>query len=197
MPGWQALNDELADSNFMVIGVALDETADDVRPLVEGISFPVLLDRDHVLAELYAVSNVPTVVWIDENGSIARPNSAEVGTDMFFDYTGVRPDEHLNQVRAWVQSGTLPADAATEIADLNDDEIDARLAFRIAVHLRRIGEASAADWFASAVELAPMDFTVRRAAMPLQGMDPFGDQFFEFWDEWKRAGHPYHGIPRS
>ena len=80
----------------MVIGVALDESADDVRPLTEGISFPVLLDRDHVLAELYAVSNVPTVVWIDEDGAIARPNSAEVGTDMFFEFTGVRPDEHLD-----------------------------------------------------------------------------------------------------
>lgn len=181
----------------MVIAVALDETADDVRPFAEGVSFPVLLDRDHVLAELYAISNVPTVVWIDENGTIARPNSAEVGTDMFFDYTGVRPDEHMDQVRDWVQSGTLPPDADTEIVDLDSDEIDARLAFRIAVHLRRIGEASAAEWFAAAVELAPMDFTVRRAAMPLQDMDPFGDQFFDFWDEWKSAGHPYHGIPRN
>lgn len=181
----------------MVIGVALDESADDVRPLTEGISFPILLDRDHVLAELYAVSNVPTVVWIDEDGSIARPNSAEVGTDMFIKFTGVRPDEHMDQVRAWVQSGTLPADAATEIADLNDDEIDARLAFRIAVHLRRIGEPSAADWFATAAELAPMDFTVRRAAMPLQDLDPFGERFFEFFGEWRSAGSPYHGIPRS
>lgn len=186
----------MADDGFMVIAVALDETADDVRPFTEGVSFPVLLDRDHVLAELYAISNVPTVVWIDENGAIARPNSAEVGTDMFVDITGVRPDEHMDQVRRWVQSGTLPSDADTEIRDLDSDEIDARLAFRIAVHLRRIGQPSAADWFASAVELAPMDFTVRRAAMPLQGMDPFGDQFFELYAEWKSAGHPYHGIPR-
>ena len=76
------------------------------------------------------------------------------------------------------------------------DEIEARLAFRIAVHLRRCGEPSAADWFAAAAELAPMDFTVRRAAMPLQDLSPFGEQFFEFYAEWKKAGRPYHGIPR-
>ena len=115
----------------MVIGVALDESADHVRPLTEGISFPVLLDRDHVLAELYAVSNVPTVIWIDEDGAIARPNSAEVGTDMFLKFTGVRPEQHMDRVREWVQSGTLPADAATEIPDLNVEEIEARLAFRM------------------------------------------------------------------
>lgn len=181
----------------MVIGVALDESADDVRSLTEGISFPVLLDRDHVLAELYAVSNVPTVVWIDEDGAVARPNSAEVGTDMFFKFTGVLPDEHMNLLREWVRSGELPADATTAIPDLDDDEIDARLAFRIAVHLRRRGEPSAADWFAAAAELAPLDFTVRRAALPLQGHSPFGDEFFEFYAEWQEAGRPYHGIPRG
>ena len=180
-----------------MIAVALDESADDVRPFTDGITFPVLLDRDHVLAELYAVSNVPTVVWIDEDGTIARPNSAEVGTDMFVDFTGVRPSEHMDQVRAWVRSGTLPADAATEIADLSPDEIKARLAFRIGVHLRRTGEPSAADWFAAAAELAPMDFTVRRAAMPLQDVDPFGEQFFELFTEWQSSGSPYHGVPRT
>ena len=42
-----------------------------------------------------------------------------------------------------------------------------------------------------------MDFTVRRAAMPLQGLDPFGEAFFELFGDWKKAGSPYHGMPRS
>lgn len=180
----------------MVIGVALDESAEAVRPLAEGISFPLLLDRDHLLAELYAISNVPTVVWIDEDGRIARPNSAEVGTDMFVAFTGVGPDEHFDQVREWVRSGVIPADADIEVHDLDADEIAARLAFRIAVHLRRVGDASANEWFATAVELAPLDFTVRRAALPLQDLDPFGEQFFDFYADWKDAGRPYHGIRR-
>lgn len=180
----------------MVIAVALDESAEAVRPLTNDISFPVLLDRDHLLAELYAISNVPTVVWIDEDGRIARPNSAEVGTDMFSDFTGVGPDEHFDQVREWVRFGKLPADATTEIVDLDVDELKARLAFRIAVHLRRVGDLAANDWFATAAELAPLDFTVRRAALPLQDLDPFGEQFFEFYADWKEAGRPYHGIRR-
>lgn len=181
-----------------MIAVALDESADDVREWVEGITYPVLIDRDHLLAELYAVSNVPTVVWIDEDGRIARPNSAEVGTDMFEDFTGVTPDEHMDQVRAWVRDGSLPDDASFEVPDLDDAEIEARLAFRLAVHLRRAGDVErAAEWFARAGELAPMDFTIRRAAMPLQDVDPFGEKFFELFGAWREAGSPYHGVPRS
>lgn len=176
----------------------LDESADDVREWAEGITFPVLLDRDHLLAELYAMSNVPTVVWIDADGSIARPNSAEVGTDLFVEFTGVSPESHMDQVRAWVRTGAVPDDADYDVDDLSDDEIAARLAFRLAVHLRRDGDGErAAHWFAVAGELAPMDFTIRRAAMPLQDVDPFGEAFMELFGEWQRAGSPYHGVPRS
>jgi hypothetical protein len=181
-----------------VIAVALDETADDVREFAEDITYPVLLDRDHLLAELYAVSNVPTVVWIDESGRIARPNSAEVGTDLFVDFTGITPQEHMDQVRAWVRADELPEDAGGTVADLAPAEEQARLAFRLGVHHRRTGdEERAGRWFARAGELAPMDFTVRRGAMPLQGIDPFGERFFELFGEWQAAGSPYHGLPRQ
>lgn len=176
----------------------MDESADDVREWVDGTTFPVLLDREHLLAELYAVSNVPTVVWIDADGSIARPNSAEVGTDMFVDFTGVTPDEHMEQVRRWVRDDVLPDDASYEVEDLSDDEISARLAFRLGAHLRRTGDDSRArHWFGHAAELAPFDFSVRRAAMPLQDVDPFGEAFFEMFGAWREAGSPYHGVPRS
>ena len=46
-------------------------------------------------------------------------------------------------------------------------------------------------------ELAPFDFSVRRAAMPLQDVDPFGEAFFEMFGAWREAGSPYHGVPRS
>jgi hypothetical protein len=169
-----------------------------VREWAQGITFPVLLDREHLLAELYAISNVPTVVWIDADGSIARPNSAEVGSDLFVDFTGITPDTHMGQVRAWVRDGIVPDDADCDVDDLSDDEIAARLAFRLAAHLRRDGDVErAAFWFAEAARLAPMDFTVRRAAMPLQDVDPFGEAFMELFGEWKAAGSPYHGVPRS
>ncbi len=155
----------------------------------------MLIDRDHLLAELYAMSNVPTVVWIDADDRIARPNAAEVGTDIFAEFTAASADAHRRAVIEWVRRGVVPADAAHDVADLDDDEVDARLAFRIAVHLRRRGDdAGAGRWFARASSLAPLDFSVSRAAMPLTGRDPFGEEFLEIFEAWRGAGAPIHGL---
>jgi hypothetical protein len=91
----------------------------------------------------------------------------------------------------------LTAEAArTAVDDLSDDEVLARLHFRIAAHLRRTGDASgAARHFERAGELAPHDWTIRRATMPLVGDDPFGEKFFEMYQQWDDAGRPYHGLP--
>ena len=35
---------------------------------------------------------------------------------------------------------------------------------------------------------------LRRAMMPLVGDDPFGEKFFEMYNEWIEAGSPYHGL---
>ena len=72
-PGGRPCTTELAEHGFTVIGVAIDESVDDVRPWTEAITFPVLIDPQHALTELYAISNVPTVIWIDEDDRIVRP----------------------------------------------------------------------------------------------------------------------------
>ena len=105
LPGWQALHDELADGGFTVIAVAIDNSPEDVRPFTEGITLPVLYDPQHLLTELYAISNVPTVVWIDEDDRIVRPNGEAFSTDLFREVTGVDSAPHLEAVRRWVGDG--------------------------------------------------------------------------------------------
>ncbi len=198
LPGWQDLHDELADEDFTVIAVAIDNSPEDVRPFVDGISYPVLVDSNHLLTELYAISNVPTVIWIDENDRIVRPNGVAFGSDIFKDFTGVESGPHMDAVRRWVNDGQAPLsddEARGAVDALTDDELRARLHFRIAAQaLRREDETTARRHFQAAAELAPFDFTIRRAAMPLLGDDPFGQTFFSFYEEWQEAGSPYHGL---
>jgi peroxiredoxin len=199
LPGWQALHDELEPAGFTALGVALDNAPEDVRPWVDGISFPVLIDAQHVVSELYAISNVPTVVWIDEEDRIVRPNGVAFGTDTVKPFTGVGAEPHLGAVRRWVLDGEAPmtaADARGAVGDLSEDEVLARLHFRVGAQALRQGdEATGRRHFTEAAQLAPHDWTVRRAAMPLIGEDPFGDQFFGMYEEWQKAGMPYHGLP--
>jgi hypothetical protein len=181
-----------------VIAIALDESPDAVRPLTTGIDIPVLYDRDHLLTELLAITNVPTVVWVDEDDHIVRPNATEFGTDTFAEFTGVQSEGHKDLVRRWVRDGEVPLapeEARTLVGDLDPAEVDARLHFRLAVHLRREGDdAGAARHFDAAVALAPLDFTISRAALPLRGGDPFGPEFFALYERWKDAGSPYRGL---
>jgi len=198
LPGWQALHDELEPDGFTALAVAIDDSPDDVRPFVDDVTFPVLIDAQHLLTELYAISNVPTVIWIDEEDRIVRPNGIAFGTDTFRDFTGVAAGPHLDAVRRWVRDGEVPLaadEARGTVTDLSEDEILARLHFRVGAEALRRGDGAVGRrHLGQAAELAPYDWTIRRAAMPLVGEDPFGQRFMDLYDEWQAAGRPYHGM---
>jgi peroxiredoxin len=203
LPSWEELNQELGPRGLSIIGIAVDEDVEAVRPWVDaaGTSYPVLLDRDHVITERYSMVNVPTVVWIDEHDRVVRPNDVAFSDDQFKEFHGIDSKPHLEALRRWVLDDELPFGGDDEIRDRlmppTDDEQRARLEFRIALHLRRKGLIEAADaHFEKAIALAPLDFTIRRASMPLRGQDPFGEVFFEMYDEWEAVGRPYY-VPRD
>jgi hypothetical protein len=141
---------------------------------------------------------VPTVIWIDEDERIVRPNGVAFGTDTFKEFTGVAAGPHMDAVQRWVRDGDVPIsadEARVAVGDLTEDEVLARLHFRVAAEARRRGGAETADrHFEEAGRLAPSDWTIRRAAMPLVGEDPFGQKFFAMYSDWQTAGSPYHGL---
>ena len=198
LPGWQELHDELSLHGFTVVAVAFDQSADDVRPFTDGITMPVLFDPHHLLTELYAISNVPTVVWIDEQDRIVRPNGEAFGTDTFADFTGATSSPHKDMVRRWVRGGELPmteGEARNAVADLSDDEVLARLHFRVASESHQKGDAATTRaHLLRAGDLAPDDLTVWRAGMPLLGEDPFGRDFLDRYDAWRAKGSPAHRM---
>ena len=96
----------------MVLSVAMD-TPDAARPWIEAAkpTYPCLIDRDHHLADLYHLVNVPQAVWIDETGRIVRPPETAGATDGF---------------RAMDRSTfTMPEDAAAERARVRQAYVEA------------------------------------------------------------------------
>ncbi len=199
LPAWQAMQDELADRDFSIIGIAVDEKVEDVTPFTNDIDFPVLLDRDHVITERYDIRNVPTVVWIDEDDQIVRPNDVAFGTDLFKDFHHIDSAPHHEALRRWVTTGEAPM-APDEVIDNvlvpSDDEQLARAHWRAAIALHREGRFDAANrHFDRAGELAPHDFTIRRSSMPLRGIDPFlSEEFIELFEGFNAAGRPGYGF---
>jgi peroxiredoxin len=71
---WQKLFTELAGHNFTILAVAFDEP-EAAWPWIEvaASTYPCLIDRNHYVAGLYHMVNVPQATWIDETGRIVRP----------------------------------------------------------------------------------------------------------------------------
>jgi hypothetical protein len=196
---WQALQDELGSDRFVVITVALDRSADDARSWVEHAkaTHPCLVDTEHVVADLYRIINVPTGIWIDEHGRLARPNDAVFGNDTFVEMHGIPSGPHLDALRAWVTHDTKPLASSDEVRARQvlptTNEQQARAEFTLAWFLHRHGRTEAAErHFVRAGELAPHDWTIRRGSMPIRGLDPMGEALVPLWNEWAAQGMPYY-----
>ena len=197
---WQSIHHELAPYGFEIIGIAVDEAASDVAPWIEVVTFPILLDRDRAFCDAYGVVNVPTVVWVDEDRQIVRPNEAAFGNDMFIAFHGVESEPHHAALRAWVREGVTPLtdeQLARRRRHINPDAHRARVEFRLGLEWLRRGDSfRAGEAVDRAAQLAPDDFTIRRAGLQLLGDDPFGPKFFEMYEDTKRrlGGEFYPGT---
>ena len=132
------------------------------------------------------------MIWIDEQGRIVRPNDAQFGADTFVALTGRPSAPFLAAVRRWVlrSEGALPVDAVREDQVLpSREQQEARAEFTLAWHLHRQGRSeAAARHFERAGQLAPGDWTIRRASLPIRGIDPMtSPEFLALWQE---------GVPR-
>jgi hypothetical protein len=192
------MHEELTGHGFTVITVAEDKSADDAREWIEKAtpSHPALIDTQHVVADRYNMVNVPTVVWIDEHGRIARPNDVTFGSDMFKALHHIESETHKNALRAWVRSeapAMTPEQVRRHQARPTADEQLARAEFALGFWLYEQGRPEAAErHFLRGGELAPHDFMIRRGSMPIRGINSMGPDFVKMTQEWAAAGHEYY-----
>lgn len=210
---WQSLFDELKDHAFTVLAVALDQPQA-ARPWIEAAkpAYPCLIDRDHHLADLYNLVNVPQAVWIDEQGRIVRPPETAGSTDGFRAMdrnTFAVPDAviaernrvktlYIHAVRDWVLRGPASVNALDEAkAAAKLTAPDARIAeaharFRLGQHLLSAGQVDEAHaQMAQAIQLHPDSWAMWRqtAAKNERGLAA-GPEFWARVDAL--GGKPYY-----
>ena len=190
LPAWKSLTDELEPLGLDLVTVALDDDEDRVRHWTSKAGLPPVLDPEHRLSDVFGVVNVPSTVWLDEEGRVAKPPTIAPGDDQFKEFTEVDSTRHHDALRRWMSEDVVPE----EQRNAGTDDTDLRLARaerRLAAWLHRDGRTEAAErHFEAAVALAPLDFSIRRSSMRRMGQDPFGEEFFELWDQWSAAGRP-------
>jgi hypothetical protein len=206
---WQELREELHPKGLEVVTVALDlrgvETAGRWIEAA-GSRHPALIDRAHLVDELFGIVNVPAGVWIDERGVVVRPpEPAFPGRPAFLDapipadldpYRAevlrearrirTEPERYVAALRDWVDRGAASRHALTpdEVLRRSGERAPERsLAaahFELAQHLWREGrEAEAVPHFRAARRMQPANWTYKRQAWVLANRHQAPSDLFE------------------
>lgn len=213
---WQELYESLKDRGFVVIAVALDSRPADPLPWIEAAkpTYPCLIDRDHRLADLYGMVNVPQAVWIDEAGRIVRPTESagayegfrkmnRVTREMPADVAKMNADAratYVAAIRDWVARGAQSehafegAEARAHLPAITADMARAHAAFRLGQYLIREGRADEGDrWLAKASSLHPESWAMwrQRAGVNEMGFASLPD----FWERVDALGAKRYYAP--
>jgi hypothetical protein len=213
---WQTLYGDLKDRNFTVIAVAMDSRADAARPWIEAArpEYPVLIDRTHLVAELYNMVNVPQAVWIDEHGKIVRPTEnagAFEGFRAMDRATRKLPEDvaatvanakstYVAAVRDWVEKGAAsehvfdPARARAHVPAMREEVASAHASFRLGQFLLQNGrDAEAKVFLDEARAFHPESWNIWRQLAETNDMGLAAGP--EFWARVEALGEKHYYLP--
>jgi hypothetical protein len=192
----------MKEQGLMLITVAEDTGGIEVaRPFIERAkpAHPSLVDSTHLVSELYDMVNVPTAVWIDEEGTIVRGPEPAGAEDSFrqMDHTTYAIPEaatvalrrtqsaYSDAIRDWVAKGSgsrfvSGAKAPPAAGQEAEDFARAAAEFQMGEYLHGLGRPELAQpHFEEAKRLRPDSWNYKRQAWALE--DPMKSGGPEFW----------------
>ncbi len=173
--------------------VALDSTPEAARKIIEEVSpsHPSLIDETHSVDVLFGMVNVPTGVWIDEDGTIVRPAEQafpgespyrdmeipealpERIKDMLGEAKKIQnePEKYIGALRDWVARGNKskyalsPDEVVERSRPRPQEEALAAAQFELGQHLHGLGtNDDAVRHWREAHRLQPDNWTYKRQA---------------------------------
>jgi hypothetical protein len=215
---WQELRTELRPHGLEIVTVALDARGSETAgPWIAKAApdHPSLIDEAHVVDALFGIINVPSGIWIDEDGMIVRPpEPAHPRRPAYLD-RAVPPDaspavreaielvtalhveaeRYVAALRDWVKRGSespyalAPDEVVRRSRPRPVEEATAAAHFTLGQALHARGAHTAAiEHFREAHRLQPTNWTYRRDAWSLAGTDREAVYGTSWVDEVKREG---------
>lgn len=215
---WQELRTDLRPQGLEIVTVALDARGSETAgPWIEKAvaEHPSLIDEAHVVDALFGVVNVPSGVWIDEEGVIVRPpepahprrpafldravppdaSPAERERTLLVRALHVEAERYVAALRDWVKRGSAsryalsPDEVVRRSRPRPIEEATAAAHFALGQALYARGvQAVAIEHFREAHRLQPTNWTYRRDAWSLAGADREAVYGTSWVDEVKREG---------
>jgi tetratricopeptide (TPR) repeat protein len=196
LPGWQAIYQQLKDKKFEIISVAQDTNGvKDAGPWITAAkpTYTALVDEKHLVSKLYNMVNVPTGVWINEEGKIVRPNEVAFVDDRFKTFTGLDSEPYLTALKDWVEKGEKSTYAMNEeklrdkLTANDPNTILAAAEFGLGEYLYKGGHLpEAIPHFKEAQRLNPKSWNYKRQAYALS--DAKRDYGTTFAEEVEKSG---------
>ena len=157
-----------------------------------------MIDDRQIVTQRYNMVNVPTAVWIDEQGRIVRPNEVAFIDDRFRPFTGIDAAPYIAAIRDWATNGAksryLPSEAELKarLKPPSEDRARADAEFALGEHLYMEGKGpDAISHFKEAQGLAPNNWNYKRQAWALSDAErDYGTNFRKEVD--KLNGKPYY-----
>jgi hypothetical protein len=171
----------LQDKNFVIIAVAFD--SGDISVIKEWIdkakpTYPCLIDKHFIVAELYNMVNVPNAVWIDEQGKIVRTAEPAGWNDAWrtgnLNELEQSKSNYYDALRNWVLEGerskfVLPSNKVrNRMPEPTNEHALAMANFRMGLYLNDHGEQDRAKlYFNTAIRLHPESWNFKRQSWSL------------------------------
>lgn len=112
LAGWQKVYEDLKDKNFEIVAAAQDTGGPQVVfPWYEKahVTFTALADPHHTVSSLYQIINVPSGIWVDEQGRIVRPAEVSYSKQQKIMGQLIGDNRYAQGVRDWVEKGPSSA----------------------------------------------------------------------------------------
>jgi hypothetical protein len=206
VPVWQRIYEEINDPNFVLICVAEDTGGEAVAGPIFDAAKPTyvqVIDENHLISSLFSFVNVPSAVWIDEEGRIVRIDEGTYSQIHEFGEGDQKitfgNDVYAPALKDWVANGTAsshvqPAETVSaNIRRHSNDQLRADAAFSLGNLYRRHGEeAKAENYWAMAEALNPDSVNFFRQNLTLTEEGSAGTTFQQRIGEYVAEGKPWY-----
>jgi hypothetical protein len=169
----------LRDQGLVVIAAAEDtggEAAAGTWYDQANCTYVTLVDDNHTISSLFNLVNVPSAVWIDENGRVVRVDEGTYAAKHSINGFEFGRDDYAGIVRDWVENGAASryvgdgAARSKHLRQVSRDEALADAAFKLGVYFFKAGNRASADrYWEQAQRLNPDSWNYHRQDWTFDG----------------------------